>query len=244
MKMYAANDGSLRLNKNDSHETESSYDFIPIKGMLIPSQQLAMANSSYAYDRRYEKVLALRTELLMRRQSTEQAYMMAILSACAGEGRSQLAAELAIAFAKMNRPTLLIDADFRRPKQHVLFSTDNHSGLSQVKESDETPDLFGVKDLPQMLVMTTGEIPDNPLELLLSEKFALMIEYLRDNFEFVVIDTPPVSKFSDGLVIANLVSNVITLSRAKHTSYRHMRDMLRRLSATNSQILGGVINHF
>jgi protein-tyrosine kinase len=244
MKMYAANHGSDKIIKNDSHELESIYDFLPVREILTPGPELTIAHSQFAYDQRSEKILALRTELLMRRKSSEQAYMIALLSPCAGEGRSQLAAELAIAFAKMNRPTLLLDADFRRPRQHTLFGCGNSGGLSQVLESDEIPYLHGVKNLPQLLLMTTGEIPENPLELLSSNKFAAMIEYMRDNFEFVIIDTAPVSTYSDGLVIANLVRNVLTISRAKRTSYKHMQDMLRRLSATESQILGGVINHF
>ena len=71
-----------------------------------------------------------------------------------------------------------------------------------------------------------------------------MIEDWRDNFEFVVIDTAPVMHFSDGLAVANFVGRVLTLSRAQHTSYRAMQDMLRRLAATRSQILGAVISHF
>ena len=242
MKMYVANQGSDKILENDIHEMESVYDFISVKDTLVPSRRLAMAYSHF--DQRSEKILALRTELLMRRKSADNSYMIAMLSPGAGEGRSQLAAELAIAFARTNRSTLLVDADFRNPQQHVLFGADNSVGLAQAIESDKMPDLHGVENLPQLLLMTAGAIPDNPLELLSSDKFAMLIEYMRDNFEFVIFDTPPVTKFSDGLVIADLIRNVLTLSRAKHTSYKHMREMLRRLSITNSQILGGVINHF
>jgi protein-tyrosine kinase len=246
MTRYAGKDDVLKLLKISDNDSNRIYDFISVKAILSPSKQLAMANNSFAYDRRYEKILALRTELLMRRQPMEQAYMMAILSPCAGEGRSQLAAELAMAFAKMKKPTLLVDADFRRPKQHSLFTMTNQSGVAQLTDTSETQDLdlYGVEGLPEMMVMNTGRILDNPLEWLLSEDFASMIESFRDNFEFVIIDTPPVSKYSDALVIANLVRNVITLYRAKRTSYRHLRSMLRQLSTTKSQILGGVINHF
>lgn len=244
MKMYVANKGPNKIIKSDDHEMESIYDFISVKETLVPSKQLVIAHGAYASDRRSEEIMALRTELLMRRKSDDRAFMMAVLSPCAGEGRSQLAAELAIAFAKMNRPTLLVDADFRNPQQHNLFSADNSGGLSRAIESDHIPDLLGVENLPQLLVMTAGEIPENPLELLSSDKFAMMIEYMRDNFEFVIIDTPPVAKYSDGLIIANLVKDVLALSRANHTPYKKMRIMLRRLSVTNSQILGGVINRF
>jgi receptor protein-tyrosine kinase len=170
--------------------------------------------------------------------------MVALLSPCAGEGRTLLAAELAIAFAQMNRPTLLVDADLRRPQQHLLFHADNLHGLSQAIETGINPKLRSVRRLPQMSVLTAGKAPGNPLELLSSHRFALMIDDWSRNFEFVVIDTAPIMHFSDGLAVANLVGNVLALSRAQHTPYKSMQDMLRRLSATHSQILGGVINHF
>ena len=224
-------------------EVETVFDLISVKGdRLVPSQNLAIAHS--INDQRSEKILALRTELMMRRKSDDDTYMLAMLSPCTGEGRSQLAAELAIAFARLNRPTLLLDADLRNPQQHVLFNADNNNGLSHAIESDGIPDFHSVEKLPNLAVVTAGEIPDNPLELLSSQKFALMIEYMRDNFEYVIIDTAPVTKYSDGLVIANMIRNVLTVSRAGHTPYKRMRDMLRKLSVTNSQLLGGVINHF
>ena len=228
---------------SDSEEMEQVYDLISVRNdLVLPSENLAIAHS--ADEQRSEQILGLRTELMMRRQFQDDTYMIAMLSPSAGDGRSQLAAELAIAFARLNRPTLLIDADLRNPQQHVLFNADNKYGLSQAIKSDGIPDLHSVKNFPQLVVMTAGEIPDNPLELLSSVRFARMIEYVRNNFEYVIIDTAPVTKYSDGLLIANLIRNVLTVSRAKHTSYRSMRDMLRRLRITNSQIVGGVINHF
>lgn len=243
MKMYIENQSSYKIIKNDDHEMEAVYDFISVNGNLVPSQSLAIAHG--VYDQRSEKILALRTELLMRRNSEDHAYMIAMLSPCAGEGRSQLAAELAIAFARLNRPTLLVDSDFRNPKQHVLFNADNsNGGFVHAIESVQMPELHGVENFPQLALITAGAIPDNPQELLLSDKFAETIEYLRDNFEYIIFDTPPVTKFSDGLIIANLVRNVLTLSRANHTPYKHLRGMLRGLSITNSRILGGVLNSF
>lgn len=249
--MYVESHGFDSLSDIEKHDKEKKgliHEFFPIipinKDLLVPSEQLVMTHNTYEYDQRFEKMLALRTELLMRRETEETAFMIAVMSPCAGEGRSQLAAELAISFAKLSRPTLLIDADFRKPRQHVLFGAENSGGLSQVIEADETPDFHGVMDLEHLLLMTTGEIPENPLELLSDSKFSRTIEFLQENFEFVIFDTPPVDKFADGLVIANLVRNVLTVNRAKHTPYRQTRDMLRRLSTTNSQLLGGVINHF
>jgi len=155
-----------------------------------------------------------------------------------------LAAELAIAFAQTGRPTLLVDADFRRPRQHLLFDADNRQGLSQTLESGVAPRLHAVRGLPRMSLLTAGAVPDNPLELLSSSNFASLLEEWRTEFKFVVIDTPPAMYFADGLAVASLVGRVLALSRAQHTPFKDMQYLLRRLEATRSKILGAVINHF
>lgn len=213
-----------------------------VEYVVEPDERLFISRNPY--DPRCEKIRALRTELLLRRESADRSDCIAILSPCSGEGRSLLAAELALSFAQIGRPTLLVDADLRNPEQHLLFGTDNHLGLAHAIKYGITPQLHTVHGLPQMSVLTAGIVPDNPLELLSSNNFVSMVDDWRDNFEFVVIDTAPVMHFSDGLVIANLTGRVLALSRAQHTPYKEMQNMLRRLAATHSQILGAVISHF
>lgn len=220
----------------------SRYALTPIDNRVTPGHSLLMAHDPD--NPRCEKVRALRTELLLRNTSTDRADIIALLSPGAGEGRSLLAAELALAFAQTGSPTLLVDADFRHPHQHLLFGTDNRQGLAQAIEHDVKPLLHPVHGVPRMSVLTGGVIANNPLELLSSSGFATMLDEWRDNFKFVVIDTPPATDYTDGLAIASLAGHVLALSRARHTPYRDMQNMLRRLNATGSQILGGVISHF
>lgn len=191
-----------------------------------------------------ETLRALRTELLLRRASLDRADVVALLSPCAGEGRSQLAAELAIAFAQTGHRTLLVDADLRRPQQHLLFGVPHSRGLSQAIEFDEPPLLQPIKGLARLSLLIAGDVPGDPLELLSSRRFDSMIDDWRDSFEFVVIDTAPVGQYSDGLAVASLAGRVLALSRAQHTPFKAMQDMLQRLAATRSQILGAVVNHF
>ncbi len=239
---YNLRDSKHTSPEGTDHAARPRYEIAPAEHMLEPDERLIMAHDPY--DPRCEKIRALRTELLLRRESIDRADIVALLSPCAGEGRSLLAADLAIAFAQMGRPTLLVDADMRHPQQHVFFSADNRQGLAQAIESGVKPPLPTVQGLPHMSVLTAGAIPHNPLELLSSARFASMIEDWSNNFEFIVIDTAPVMHFSDGLAVASLVGRVLALSRAQHTPYKDMQDMLRRLAATRSQILGAVISHF
>lgn len=217
-------------------------DIKAVEPLVEPDQRLIMAHDPC--DPRCEKIRALRTELLLRRDPSDRSNVVALLSPCAGEGRSLLAAELAIAFAQTGHPTLLVDADLRRPQQHVLFGAHNRQGLSQAIESGTTPHLHAVRGLARMSVLTAGVVPNDPLELLSSRRFAALMDEWRDKFEFVVFDTAPVAHFSDGLAVASLAGRVLTLSRAQHTPASDMRDMLRRLATTRSQILGAVISHF
>lgn len=213
-----------------------------IEQALVPDDCLVMAHDPC--DSRCESIRALRTELMLRREPSGRADVVALLSPCAGEGRTLLAAELAIAFAQTGRPTLLVDADLRRPQLHLLFGSDNRDGLMQAIESGEMPKLRAVRGLPTMALLTAGAALNDPLELLSSRTFATMIDDWRDNFEFVVIDTAPITQFADGLAVASLVGRVLVMSRAQHTPDKQMQDMLRRLAATRSEILGAVISHF
>lgn len=214
----------------------------PIERRAEPDDRLIMAHDPL--DPRCETMRALRTELLLRRGTAEGASIVALLSPCPGEGRSLMAAELAIAFAQTGQPTLLVDADLRRPQQHQLFGAPNRQGLAQAIAHGEPAQLQVVHGLPHLLLLTAGVVPGDPLELLSSRRFAALLEGWRADFEFVVLDTAPVGRYSDGLAVASLVGRVLALSRARHTPARDLQDMLRRLAATRSQILGAVISHF
>jgi protein-tyrosine kinase len=207
-----------------------------------PAECLVPAHSPY--HPRSEHLRMLRTELLLRHEASEDADVVAVLSPSAGEGRSQLAAELAIAFSQLGRPTLLVDADLRRPRQHLLFNADNSLGLGQAIAREQVPRYQSVKGLPSLFLLTAGPPPHNPLELLSDRCFEMMVADWRKHFRFVVIDTPPVDRYADGLAVATIVGRVLALSRARHTRYSDTRDMLRRLGATQARILGAVINHF
>lgn len=210
--------------------------------VVTPSSRLILAHD--ADNPRSEKLRALRTELLLLNQGARDANVVAIISPGAGEGRSQLAAELAIAFAQLGRRTLLVDADLRNPQQHVFFGATNERGLTKVITNFEKPIYHPVLGLPQMHLLTAGPVPPNPLELLSDGRFEKLVTEWRNSYEFLVFDTPPLSRCADGIAVATLAGRVLLLSRAQHTTYASTRTMLRRLATTQSRILGAVLNHF
>jgi protein-tyrosine kinase len=216
---------------------------VPAQGERVkPGPQLILAHD--ADNPRSEKIRALRTELLLLSEASSGANTIALISACAGEGRSQLAAELAISFSQLGRRTLLVDADLRQPKQQLLFGSSNESGLAEAISRNQKPWFHPVDGLPQLSLLTSGTIPRNPLELLSDGRFARLLEDWRKAYEFVILDTPPIKRYADGLAIATLAGRVLVLSRGQHTSFNETRELMRRLATTQSQILGAVINYF
>jgi receptor protein-tyrosine kinase len=218
-------------------------NLVPWKGeALLPGKQLIAAHDPE--HPRSEQVRRLRIELLLRTRGSSGAACLALLSSCAGEGRSQLAAELAISFAQLSRKTLLVDADLRRPTQHELFGASNEAGLAQALVADGPPNLNAVQGLPELAVLTSGGQPPNPVELLHGRRFDCMIDEWRRTFEFVVLDTPPVTEFSDGLTIAAAAGNVILLGRARTTSVTALNELRRHLEPVQARILGAVMHSF
>jgi receptor protein-tyrosine kinase len=181
---------------------------------------------------------------MLRRGTLQHADLVAIVSASSAEGRSTLAAELAIAFAEAGHSTLLVDADLRRPSQHQLFDLPNRQGLTQLLMFGERPLLHTPGCLPSLSVMTAGDRPTRPLDLLSHPTFAEAMSTWRDEYRIVVIDTPALAKWPDGAAIANLAGRTLLATRSGHTRYSDLRTALRRLAPTRSRVMGAVINHF
>jgi protein-tyrosine kinase len=209
---------------------------------LNPGRQLIIAHDPYST--RSEAIRSLRTELLMRTNGRRGAGIFALLSPGSGEGRSQLAAELAIAFAQLGSRTLLVDADLRRPRQHVLFGADNSVGLAQALFDSKQHRIYGINGVQHMTLMTAGTPPPNPLELLSGNRFGRLVADWRRNYEFVVMDTPPAAQFSDGLAVATVAGHVVVLGRTNSTSYSAMTELRRKLDTTNAFVVGAVMSTF
>jgi capsular exopolysaccharide synthesis family protein len=193
---------------------------------------------------RAERIRVLRTELLLRHSSRHHCRAIALVSAAARDGRSMLAAELAIAFAQLGRSTLLLDADFRSPHQHALFGAALTGGLAPALSLGQLPRFFAVDEYPTLSLVTAGNPPPNPIELLSDGRFENLLAQLREDFEFIIVDTPSCSASADAQVIATLVGHVLTIQRAKRSSHKTVRAMLRQLESSRAEVLGAVINHF
>ena len=217
---------------------------LPVKylGMVKPGPSLILVRDpDNAYS---EQIRALRTELLLLNGASRTGNLIVVLSPCHGEGRTQLCAELAIAFSQLGQRTLLVDADLRRPRVHSLFESANTLGLGQALASGGVPHLLGVEMQPHLSVLIAGPSVPNPLELLTSGHFQRQVSDWRRKYNMVIIDTPPITEFADGLAIASFAEQVVIVGRSHSTPHNNMKEMLRRMAGTRSRIVGAVINSF
>ena len=187
-----------------------------------------------------EQIRALRTELL-RRQTGRGHSCIAILSSNADDGRSSLAAVLAMACAQLNQPTLLVDADLRQPRQHELFGLPRGPGLADSLDRGVPARVLGVRGFPHLAVLTAGAPVNNPQELLCSTPFAELMDSWRRSYRHVILDTTAAERGADAAAVADTSGAALALARMHHTSLPASAELLKRLRGTGVPLLGSVV---
>ncbi len=191
-----------------------------------------------------ERIRHVRTEVMLRHPAGRtECLAFAVISPAHGEGRSVLAAELAVSFARLGRSTLLVDADLRRPRQHALFQSDVDNGLRQAITQFDTNQVRGVYGYPSLSLMTAGHpTEENPSELLSDGRFDELMSRLRETFDYIVVDTPPFLEYTDGQVIATVVGHVLVVETAGESRMKQAKAMLNHLAPVGAQVLGAILN--
>ncbi len=166
------------------------------------------------------------------------------------DGKSTTIANLAVTFASAGSPTILVDADLRRPHLHRLFRLPNEQGLttlvSEMARKGGDADLdshLQATDVPNLRVLTSGPVPPNPAEILGSQRMVDILALLRDKAEYVLIDTPPVIAVTDAAVLAPRVDGVflvVNAGKTKRDLAAKARDILQQV---NANLLGVVLNN-
>jgi receptor protein-tyrosine kinase len=193
-----------------------------------------------------EELRALRTLLLLRWFNPDAGRkMLAIVSPGAGEGRSYLAASLAVVMSQVGERTLLIDADLRAPRQHTLFGLTNRSGFSSILSGrGDASAIVPIKALPGLSVLPAGDVPPNPQELLRRPAFAAMLVDAQDMFDIVLMDTPACIPFADAQIVAAQSGGAVMLARKHHTRISEMRDLETAFGNAGAKVVGNVISEF
>ena len=193
-----------------------------------------------------EQIRALRTQLLIRWSNGGiRRRMLAIVSPGPSEGRSYVAANLAVAFSHLGERTLLIDADLRRPRQHLIFDTPDRIGLSAVLSGRaDRAAIVPVPAFGTLSVLPAGARPPNPLELLSRESLALLLHEVRGDFDVVLFDTPPAKLCADAQSVAFRAGSALVLARKDYTRLDDTASVIGELSETGARTVGTLFNAF
>jgi len=191
-----------------------------------------------------EALRALRTQLLLRWFTGEpDRRSVAVVSTARGDGRSYLAANLAVVFSQMGEHTLLIDGDLRSPSQHTLFGLRNGSGLSTILS--DRADIEVVQRIPAFVdlsVLPAGPTPPNPLELLGKPRFADLMRALGKEYDVIIVDTPSAADGTDFQMVARHASGALLMARNNRTLAAATRRLAGELSSAGTALVGAVLN--
>ncbi len=166
-----------------------------------------------------------------------------VTSALPKEGKTTCATNLALAFSKIGK-TLLMDADFRKPRIAQISNVDNAQGLTGyvVGQNSLQECLSQDPDSEDLFIMKSGEVPPNPLELLSSARFSKTLELMKKNFDYIVIDSAPIIPVSDGVVLGKLADAIILLVKAGRTTHQAAESALKRFSSASLKPVGVVLS--
>ncbi len=216
---------------------------------LLPGNESISSELVVAYEPfhpRAEEMRALRTQLLIRWSNAGlKQRVLAVVSPGSGEGRSYVAANLAVVFSQLGERTLLIDADMRTPRQHRIFNVPDRVGLSAVLagRADRSA-VVPVSEFGSLSLLPAGARPPNPQELLSRHALPALLDELKSDFEVILFDTPPARLYADAQSVAFRAGNVIVLARKDRTRVADTTGVIRELGDTGARIVGTVFTTF
>ena len=188
----------------------------------------------------------LRTSILLSTAGHAPKSLL-ITSSLPSEGKTTTAINTAISLAQTGAKVLIIDADMRRPRLHSVFNISNAQGLSTILSSDlqdeSVLDVIEYDEESRLNLLSSGPIPPNPAELIGSEQMANLLKTLQNNFTHVVVDSPPIASFTDGVLVASMVDGVILVVNSGKSSRQVVRRSRQLLLDIGAKIFGVVLNN-
>jgi protein-tyrosine kinase len=216
---------------------------LPQQGASLAPELVAAIQTSNA---RVEAFRALRSQLMLRWfEISPRHKVLAVVSPERGDGRSFVAANLAVTFSQLGERTLLIDADMRHPRQHAIFRLENAGGLSAILAG--RGDLDTIHHMPSLValsVLPSGLSPDNPQELLARPLFRHMLSELAIEFDVIVVDTPAGEAYADVQTISARAGGALMVMHAHSTRLKSARNLVQNITGTGATIVGSVMNTF
>jgi len=211
-------------------------DVQPLSDELVAAYQ--------PFSSRVEQLRAIRSQLMLRWfDRAEERQVLTVVGAERGEGRTYLAANLAIVFSQLGERTLLVDADMRTPRQHYLFFLENQIGFSTLLAGRSREEaIVRIPDLAGLSILPAGPTPPNPLELLNRVNFDEFMIQAKGAYDVIIVDTPAMSIGEDAAMIAVRTGAALAVARSGSTRVSAFTDLVRGLMDAGVSVVGSVLN--
>lgn len=191
-----------------------------------------------------EQYKLLRTNLSFTLPEDQKCYIIGVTSSMRGEGKSTTAINLSYVLAESGKRVLLIDGDLRIPSIAKKMQIENTQGLTDFLRGNAKIQLSNFKSAysNNWYIMPSGYLPPNPSELLGSQRMGNILEALSENFDYIILDLPPVNLVSDALAVSKFITGMIVVIREGYTEKKELETCFRQLKLSNVNILGCVMN--
>lgn len=188
-------------------------------------------------------IRSLRSQILLRWPPEAVGQSFAVASAGRDEGRSFLAANLAVVFAQLGARVLLVDANLREPVQHELFRVNGRTGLSTILSGRTAANGFEQPTaLPRLSIIPAGPVPPNPEELLSQDEFGTLVRQVRGSHDVTIFDTSADIEGADAQLIGSKVGSILLAARKHKSKVAATKQFAEQLVAKGATILGSVLN--
>ncbi|MBU8680708.1 polysaccharide biosynthesis tyrosine autokinase [Staphylococcus saprophyticus] len=190
-----------------------------------------------------EKFKGIRTNIIFS-NANEEIQSVVFSSEKSESGKSTISANVAITYAQAGYKTLLLDGDMRKPTQHSIFNKSNNIGLSNlIIKNDNIDDYINnIENVKNLDLLTSGPIPPNPSELISSNNFSLLFKTLKEEYDMIIIDTPPVNTVTDAQLFSELSKFVILVIDVEKNDKHAAKKGKELIEKTGAKVLGVVLN--
>ena len=168
--------------------------------------------------------------------------VLLVTSTEAGEGKSTISSNLALSLSQDNKKVIIIDGDLRKPSVHKQFRISGSVGLTELLIGEEALEKIKHKINPYLDAIASGHIPPNPAELLASEEMEKVIEKLREDYDYVIIDTNPIGLVADAQILSSKVDGVILVARYEKTKKENLLSCKKMIDQVGGNTIGVVLN--
>jgi len=216
------------------------YPCLPADSTLVDQEVVAAFRR---HDPEVEALRALRSQIFLRWYAGHK--LMTITAPTAGQGASRIAANLAVVFSQLGARTLLIDANLRNPRQHKLFRLQSSPGLSDILAGRVSADTIqDIRMLTNLSILPAGTEPPNPLELLGRPALGKLINDVSEQFDVIIIDTPPALEYADAQTLSACAGGTLIAARRHHASIADIEGVKQQLVIAGAEAVGAVLTDF